>query len=647
MVGPTWWTLAQAMRQGVTASRARAFRPLFRFVDAGSRASRTLPRLAVLGVTVAAVLIVVVAPTAIDSIKTWLGVLAVAIPAYVLADKFLFWDSAVGARLHVRTDANPLEEVAAHCTWIRRWAGRPPLPGWQPTVVRLGLLLWVTLTVRLASAGTFPPLLAEVRRWLADLAVGLPWLAIGLVLLAAVSAAAEHAARAAFRPGAEDRSQPRPLQADPLPQGDGDSPSRAETGPPPSERRVMLAIGLGYAVVVFVIVAVDPSDWVGGWAAAALIFALLAGLAVWGAAVLRRWLDREKRPLLFVVDDLDRCRSDKVVETLESIQTLMRQPAPATRRDERWFRRLFPPAWTSPAPLVFMVLADGRWIRAAFEEHYAAFVDDVKEEGRPLGHLFLDKFFQLSITTPAVPRSVLDTYLAELTREPTGTATAAVEGPPSIEAPAPAQGPTGAQQPTREEVERLIEASASQEELLGSDIQQAKARLSLQDRADLSVRQVERFHDEALQVQTEHRLLAYVDLIEPNPRSVIRLINAYEVNRAVVAALELVADDELLDRLARWTILTIRWPAVGEALREAPALLDDVAASQAVTATSQDVSWTTRPDSKVMSTATTDAVALLGTEDVRRVLRWQGRPLRADDVRAFTGILDHRPASAG
>ena len=64
--------------------------------------------------------------------------------------------------------------------------------------------------------------------------------------------------------------------------------------------------------------------------------------------------------------------------------------------------------------MVVLAVGDRRWLRAAYEEAYATFSPYVSEPGRPLGHLFLDKLFQVRIELPQLSQQRVDRYLASL-----------------------------------------------------------------------------------------------------------------------------------------------------------------------------------------------------------------------------------------
>jgi len=89
-------------------------------------------------------------------------------------------------------------------------------------------------------------------------------------------------------------------------------------------------------------------------------------------------LDLHRRTAIFI-DDLDRCRADYVVDLLEGVQTTLRD-----------------------APVVFVVAADRHWLYDAYAHAYGDYLKTSIDPGRPLGHLFLEKTFQLSTSVPKI-----------------------------------------------------------------------------------------------------------------------------------------------------------------------------------------------------------------------------------------------------
>jgi hypothetical protein len=95
-------------------------------------------------------------------------------------------------------------------------------------------------------------------------------------------------------------------------------------------------------------------------------------------------------PIVMLIDNLDRCRADYVVELLEGIQTLLRVPP----KGERY------------TPLVaFVVAGDEAWLCDSYLQVYDKFAASSHEPGRPFGQGFLDKIFDVSLRLPTVPSS--------------------------------------------------------------------------------------------------------------------------------------------------------------------------------------------------------------------------------------------------
>ncbi|WP_051385650.1 P-loop NTPase fold protein [Actinokineospora inagensis] len=230
------------------------------------------------------------------------------------------------------------------------------------------------------------------------------------------------------------------------------------------------------------------------------------------------WLNRKARnPVVFLVDDLDRCQESAVVELLDTIQTLVRDTGPH-----------------------FIICADGAWIRASYEHAFERFASAVAEPGRPLGYLFLDKFFQLRVPIPAIDVVRRQEYLRRLLR--TG-----------IAAPNLAE-----ENLVRAEIERST-TEAQVVAALQSTSPEVRSRV-----AEVALRRM--MTPEAV-VATEHSLQRYAPLLPANPRAMKRFLNTYSAMRAVRT---LEGNPVRVDVLAVWTILETRWPGVADHLRERP-----------------------------------------------------------------------------
>jgi hypothetical protein len=231
-------------------------------------------------------------------------------------------------------------------------------------------------------------------------------------------------------------------------------------------------------------------------------------------------------PIAIFIDDLDRCRREYVVSLLEGIQTLFRNPR-----------------------VVYVVAADRRWLHTCFEKTYTEFSGTVHEPGRALGSLFLEKAVQLSVSVPRLSEEVRRTYWDYLlrTRE---------VAPAQYEALRESERQRFADAKTQEAVFSMMSET-------GPDTGDP---LRLQVRREMAV---EKLGTAPVEESTEFFLSPFAPLLDPNPRSMKRFVNAYALQRdlAVLAGLDIV-DQTRRKQLALWTIVCLRWPQLEEYLLE-------------------------------------------------------------------------------
>lgn len=275
------------------------------------------------------------------------------------------------------------------------------------------------------------------------------------------------------------------------------------------------------------------------------------------------------KPILVAIDDLDRCRRDFVVKLLEGIQTLFSDPR-----------------------VVYVIAADRRWLYACFEESYEEFADSVHEPGRQLGSLFLEKAVQLSVTVPRLTPEIQKSYWDYL---------------------------LGSKEEESENFEDIL--NQERDKFKDADTQEKVFSLIAEDEPNPSRRQarnqaaVEQFGTAEVETSTESFLSPFAPLLDPNPRAMKRFVNAYSLQRdlAILAGINMV---DLLKRqkLALWTIISLRWP-----------LLEDYLVSL-----SQD------PSAKV----TNGIRSLFNSSDVQEVISGTrvDVPLDLDDIREFAAL---------
>ncbi len=289
-----------------------------------------------------------------------------------------------------------------------------------------------------------------------------------------------------------------------------------------------------------------------------------------------------ERPIAVFVDDLDRCQSGYVVQLLEGIQTLFRDPR-----------------------VVYVIAADQRWLHACFERTYEDFAESVHEPGRRLGSLFLEKAFEISIAVPNLSPAVQ----AEYWRHLLGGDSEAIEREAATferEARAEFAGAASEQQ---------VVSRLAGEKREATDDAPAETPNPLRDRIRREAA-VERLANATIEKSVSYFLHPFAPLLDPNPRSMKRLLNAYAIRRdlAILAGHEVLVDEARRKKLALWVILSLRWPAIEDDLRAR-------AAGQA-----------DEPSEEV--------AALLQTAEVRRIVEYLGAesPLTLADIAGFEGF---------
>lgn len=235
-------------------------------------------------------------------------------------------------------------------------------------------------------------------------------------------------------------------------------------------------------------------------------------------------------PVAIFIDDLDRCRPEYVVEVLEGIQTLLRD-----------------------APVTFVVAADRRWLYDSYAAVYGDTAASARDAGRPLGHLFLEKTFQVSTAVPRISSAEQSEYWKRLI----------------LPADDDGEGEAG----WRERLEHEFAGLRTEDAVL--------ALLDRHTGASHGVRRVARsaavrqLATPELARQSEHDLSRFAPLMESNPRSMKRLVNAYGVELAhQVISGHSSRLEHPRERLALWTILKSRWPLLAEYLADRPEAVD-------------------------------------------------------------------------
>ncbi|WP_020673887.1 YDG/SRA domain-containing protein [Amycolatopsis nigrescens] len=383
-----------------------------------------------------------------------------------------------------------------------------------------------------------------------------------------------------------------------------DSWTRARRGSTP-----YLLTGLVLLVAVLGLVLINPG-WVGQlknlttvlslFGSIALVVLLISRFVWWDSARGARRLEqvhtnpmqevtqhfswllaRAPRRVVFFLDDLDRCGEKYVVDLLDAVQTLVRD---APERKGKTDKSAY-----------FIVAAHGNWLRRAYETVHQSFQGAVDEPGRKLGHLFLDKLFQLTIPMPTLGTDTKQLYFDRVL------------------------GIQGSDQALDEEDNELleqIERSTSEREIL-----EALQAATAQQRERSVSRAVEKMSEPTIAEVTEHALQKFAPLLDGNPRSMKRFVNTYSVVRAARTLEGITVESDVL---AFWTVLSIRWPILTEYLA--------ANLSSLVEGTSKEVRLDSMPDYYA---------PLLADVELRRVLANAPVRFTPDLIQACCGALTY------
>ncbi len=231
-------------------------------------------------------------------------------------------------------------------------------------------------------------------------------------------------------------------------------------------------------------------------------------------------------PLVMVIDNLDRCRADYVVELLEGLQTLLKNPD--TERDRT---RL----------VAVLVPAERDWLCDSYLQVYNEFQHAMRQPGRPFGLGFVDRVFGLSLHLPP---------------------------------PAPTDQRAAAPQAALDELGRAWSELEIRRLVAGAERRYGGGRPI----SELRLAAVRRLGKLELASSGEHRLdtesglQELVNAMAPGPSVTNQLHAAYCVERTtqLLGGRAIDDDQDAIRRLGLWTILSLRWPLLAQELARRP-----------------------------------------------------------------------------
>ncbi|MEO1701099.1 MAG: P-loop NTPase fold protein [Pseudomonadota bacterium] len=339
------------------------------------------------------------------------------------------------------------------------------------------------------------------------------------------------------------------------------------------------------------------------------------------------------RPILVVVDDLDRCDPDYVTELLSGFQTILASPR-----------------------VVILLLGDKDWLEESFAQSKKEMKEiDVGQE-HTFGGRFVEKVIQLSITLPEIDEDTRRVYLSELLGVG-GEAAPEIEH--EIEAASVFQSALSEHELSKDDFEKIdravlqssienreIAAFSTVEEIVAGNaaIDEKKFRRSV-----ARVVAMQASTDEEKEERIRHQLSGLAYVLPPNPRQIKRIINTVAIISGVALSEKEVREGTTEWRkLARWIVLMIEWPQTWFTLTQNPDIADTL--NQIWNSSDPDTIKEKLPDID----ASNWAKKIDDNEGAKNLLRFKltsvqsdwpdNEPIEKEDIQKFADIM---PATSG
>lgn len=249
----------------------------------------------------------------------------------------------------------------------------------------------------------------------------------------------------------------------------------------------------------------------------------------------RRLIERINRPLLVIIDDLDRCEPDYVVELVRGLMTIF-----------------------NSSRVVFVLLGDKRWIEQSFAIVHEKMKPAHAGDEVPFGARFAEKAIQLSFVLPEPGETERSGYVRALLIGEEPSAAQPVEvAEQDLDAlrdfAAHAEASLEPAVSIEEQNAQLASLRATAETRFagsGDTVRDAAQRV-LYSKAALRAGT-----SEATEHETRHALLTIVDRLPVNPRRIKRILNMVSIYQLTALELQQVAlGSHEWKQLVLWIIL--------------------------------------------------------------------------------------------
>jgi KAP-like P-loop domain-containing protein len=273
-------------------------------------------------------------------------------------------------------------------------------------------------------------------------------------------------------------------------------------------------------------------------------------------------IERVKRPVLVIVDDLDRCSPEFIVDLVRGTQTLLRSPR-----------------------VVFVILGDRDWIERAFEVHHKDMNKVSVGPEQTFGARFVEKAIQMSFILPGLARDRQKDYVrrqllgSKADKQPDRAKTISPETSQYLRV----FFQQAVQQPFAPVFDSEIlktavrnAADAEQETQVKPDVAEVLSDENAFGDWFKDEYTIHAATDEAVEKEISHRLEPLADNLPANPRQIKRIINGVTMYNAVARHQrdEWKQDNSRWMQLARWIVIMTEWPKTWRLLASYPAIAD-------------------------------------------------------------------------
>jgi len=258
------------------------------------------------------------------------------------------------------------------------------------------------------------------------------------------------------------------------------------------------------------------------------------------------------RPILILIDDIDRCEPEYIVELVHGLQTILKC-----------------------SRVLYVLIGDRNWIEQAYDQYFAKMAGKRSEHESTLGTQFLEKAIQFSLLLPRIDLDRKKDFVNRLL------------GLNGTTASAPVAVEKDMRERVKEELKNFnkLDSLAIQSNLetsvgLNDTKNLTPEQKNLQQYISREVVKTGTARNERKDI--EHRLSALAQHLPDNPRQIKRIINTVSIYQ-MAARLRtdmnfFSADAERNKRnwnlLALWVVLVLTYPSLAERLVSYPPLLE-------------------------------------------------------------------------